>query len=321
MSLRTQVSNGLILLFVSAAAARALGGASADLSITNVGEYFVPAGLPTHYVVTVSNLSSSVLVDPATVTDTFSPQCSRVTWTCSGSSGSACAASGVGDIQDPSVRLPPGGSVTYLATCEIPPSIPYTNFLSLATVTGGSILDPNPSNNRAMDYLTVYPRADLTISVTDGVTAPRPGTSVTYTIVASNLGPSDSPTSQVIDDFPSACTRISWTCAGTAGGVCNSSGIGDLQEIVQLPHGSSTSFRATCNLSTTASDLLVNTARVDTGKALVLDPNQENDQATDVDFLSGRAGPMAIPTLDGIGLFLLVGALGALALRRLKSFP
>ena len=60
-----------------------------------------------------------------------------------------------------------------------------------ATVSvGAGVTDPVSGNNTATDTDTLTPTADLVITKTDGATTEIPGTSVTYTIVASNAGPS-----------------------------------------------------------------------------------------------------------------------------------
>src|SRR5215216_4238670 len=63
------------------------------------------------------------------------------------------------------------------------------------------------------------PPTDLAITKTDGVTTVVPGGSVTYTITASNAGPSDAAGSTVGDTFPAVLTTT-WTCVGAGGGTC-----------------------------------------------------------------------------------------------------
>src|SRR6185503_18937180 len=140
------------------------------------------------------------------------------TWTCVGAGGGTCTASGSGNIND-TVNLPSGGSVTYTASCTI--SASATGSLSnTATVAApGGVTDPNPGNNSATDVDGLGATADLSITKTDGVTAYTPGGSVTYTITASNAGPSDAPGSTVADTFPASLT-CTWTCVGAGGGTC-----------------------------------------------------------------------------------------------------
>jgi hypothetical protein len=60
-------------------------------------------------------------------------------------------------------------------------------------VTAAAADRSGAGNNSATDTDTLTPSADLGITKTDGVTTATPGGSVTYTIVASNAGPSACP--------------------------------------------------------------------------------------------------------------------------------
>ncbi|MBO1765187.1 DUF11 domain-containing protein, partial [Escherichia coli] len=71
--------------------------------------------------------------------------------------------------------------------------------------------------------------ADLSITNTDGVTTATPGGSVTYTITASNAGPSNAPGAVIADTFPAALT-CTWTCVGAGGGTCTASGSGNIND-------------------------------------------------------------------------------------------
>src|SRR6185295_18065037 len=150
--------------------------------------------------------------------------------------GGTCTAAGSGNIND-TVNLPAGGSVTYTATCTIAASA--TGTLSNTATVSSSVTDPNPANNSATDTDTLTPQADLAVTKTDGVTTAVPGGSVTYTITASNPGPSDAPGTTVADTFPVILTA-NWNCIGAGGGTCTASGIGDINDItVNLPVGGS----------------------------------------------------------------------------------
>ena len=67
--------------------------------------------------------------------------------------------------------------------------------------------DPTPGNNSATDTDTMAPQADLAITKTDGVTTATAGGSVTYTITASNAGPSNATGATVADTFPASLDR------------------------------------------------------------------------------------------------------------------
>ncbi|NOT53372.1 MAG: DUF11 domain-containing protein, partial [Deltaproteobacteria bacterium] len=131
-----------------------------------------------------------------------------------------------------------------------------------------------------IDDVRVYTctaQADLAITKTDGATNEVPGTTVTYTIAASNVGPSNVTGATVADTFPAEVTGCSWTCAGAGSGTCPASGSGNINtSAVNLPSGGSATFTATCTISASATGSLVNTATVSSG---VTDPTPGNNSA------------------------------------------
>jgi uncharacterized repeat protein (TIGR01451 family) len=96
------------------------------------------------YTLTASNAGPNA-VTSATVTDTFSPSLTAVTWTCSASAGSSCAPSGSGNISASTVNLLVGGTATYTATGTVVYGTagPIANTATIAS----PILDPITANN------------------------------------------------------------------------------------------------------------------------------------------------------------------------------
>lgn len=269
---------------------------SADLSVTKTDSVTsaVPGGSVT-YTITGSNAGPSNAAG-ATLTDTF-PASLTCTWTCAGSSGGSCTASGSGNIGG-TVNLPSGGSVTYTATCSISGSAAGTlsNTATIAVPAGAT--DPAPGNNSATDTDTLVPSANLAVTKTDGVTTVTAGGSTTYTITASNAGPSPASGVTVSDTFPASLT-CTWTCAGSAGGSCTAAGSGNIADAaVNLPVGASVAYTAICSISGSASGSLSNTATVAAG-AGVTDPNPANNSATDIDGI-GSAADLGITKTDGV---------------------
>jgi uncharacterized repeat protein (TIGR01451 family) len=269
--------------------------ASADLAITKTdGVTTATPGGSTTYTITASNAGPSD-APGSTVADTF-PASLTCNWTCVGAGGGTCTASGSGNIND-TVNLPSGGSVTYTASCTI--SAAATGSLSnTATVSAaGGVTDPTPGNNSATDVDGLGATADLSITKTDGVTTATPGGSTTYTITASNAGPSDAPGSTVADTFPASLT-CSWTCVGAGGGTCTASGSGNINDTVNLPSGGSVTYTASCTISAAATGTLSNTATV-AAPGSVTDPTPGNNSATDTDTLAGSAD-LSITKTDGV---------------------
>ena len=144
---------------------------------------------------------------------------------------------------------------------------------------------------RASDHdpvlVGLFPVTDLSITKTDGVTTATPGDSVTYTITASNAGPSNDSGATVTDTFPAALS-CTWTCAGAGGGACTASGTGNINDTVNLPSGGSVTYTASCTINASATGTLSNTTTVNTS-ALVSDSNPANNSATDTDTLTPQA--------------------------------
>ena len=225
----------------------------ADLAITKTdGVTTAVAGGSVTYTITAIQRRPEQRDAGATVADTF-PAVLTCTWTCAGAGGGTCTASGSGNLND-TVNLPAGGSVTYTATCAIDPAA-TGSLANTATVASGTTSDSNTANNSATDTDTLTAQADLAVTKTDGVTTATPGGSVTYTITASNAGPSNAPGSTVADTFPASLT-CTWTCAGAGGGTCTASGSGNLNDTVNLPSGGSVTYTASCAISAAATGTL-----------------------------------------------------------------
>jgi len=203
-----------------------------------------------------------------------------------GAGGGTCTASGSGNIDD-TASLPVGGSVIYTLTGTI--SALATGSLSnTATVTApGGVTDPTPGNNSATDTDTLAPQADLSVTKTDGQATATPGSPITYTIVASNAGPSVANGATVADTVPAAITGATWTCAGAGGGTCGVGGSGSINDTVNLPAGGTVTYTLTGTVSPSATGSLSNTATV-TAPGGVTDPNPANDSATDTDTLQAQ---------------------------------
>ena len=123
---------------------------SADLQITNTDSAtnYDANVTSVQYIIVVSNAGPNA-VTGATVTDTSSANLTSVTWTCVGSGGASCTASGAGDIND-SVNLPVGTSITYAVNATVVgASGPLVNTATVSSPAG--MTDPTPSNNSATD--------------------------------------------------------------------------------------------------------------------------------------------------------------------------
>ena len=277
------------------------GSQCIDLSVTkNVSPASVVPGSTVTYTVVVTNDGPFPVTGtaPVTVADAVPAALSGVTWTCSATAGSNCVASGSGSLLT-TANLALGGVATYTITGTLSPS--FTGTLSnTATVSPPSgVPELDPSDNTATASSVAAPRADLSITKTDGATSATPGTTVTYTIVVGNAGPSSVTAAPVTDALPAGTTAGSWTCAPGAGAICGGgSGAMPMNTTVSLDPGETATYSVSVNVSPTATGSLVNTARIDVPSG-VTEANGSNNVATDSDTLT-PTGDLSISKTDGL---------------------
>src|SRR4029079_11860860 len=162
----------------------------------------------------------------------------------------------------------------------------------------GGLTDPNAANDSATDTDTLAPQADLAITKSDGVTTAVPGQSVTYTITATNPGPSTATGAAVIDSFPPGIATATWACSGTGTATCSPGGSGNINDSVTIPPGGAVTYTVTATIASSATGSLSNTASI-AAPAGLTDPNAANDSATDTDTLAPQAD-LAITKSDGV---------------------
>lgn len=302
----------LALLLALGASAVWAGNPVSDLSIvkTDGALTSTPGGTVT-YTITASNAGPSPAL-AAGFGDLFTDPLENCTWTCVGQLGGVCSVPAGGEPSaNQSVDLPVGGQVVVTVTCDIA-SNATLSFFNTATITSppGND-DPVGVNNSSTDVNGLNPIADLTITKTDGTSTFMPGGSTTYTIVASNAGPSDAPGATVVDNFPAGLT-CNWTCAGTGGATCTAAGAGNINDGVNLPAGGNVTYTANCSIADGTPEPLVNTATTNSPPTIP-DPTPANNSASDSNALAS-----VIPTLGGFGMAALAAGLGLMAARRLR---
>ncbi len=263
---------------------------TSDLQITKTDNSATAVpGTPVTYTIVVTNTGPSDATG-AVVTDTFPASMSGIAYTAVQTGGASGFTSvGAGNLND-TVNLPVGAKITYKATATVS-SAAVGTLSNTATITPPpGTTDPVPGNNTATDGDNLTPVADLQITKTDNATTAIPGTSVTYTIVVTNAGPSDVTGAVVADTFPAALSAISYTAIQTGGANgFTAVGAGNISNTVNMPAGSTITYTATATISAAAAGTLSNTATV-TVPPGTTDPTPGNNSATDTDTL--------IPTAD-----------------------
>lgn len=182
----------------------------------------------------------------------------------------------------PAVDIVNGDAVTDTVITLAAAAGTWTNIAAATSTSTDPDSTNNDGSNAAARVTTVVSvGADLGITKTDGVTFVIQGTSLTYAVVVSNVGPSAVTGATVTDALPAGLSGVTWTCIAAGGASCAGSGSGDLTgELVDLPVGDSVTFTVTGTV--TGSGTLVNTATV-APPAGTVDPNGANNSATDSD--------------------------------------
>ncbi|MGW1278257.1 beta strand repeat-containing protein [Streptomyces tsukubensis] len=246
---------------------------SVDLALNKTGPASVTAGGAVTYTITVTNNGPSDSTG-WTVVDAIPAGLTNAATTTAGCSISA------GTLTCTGGGLAVGDSRTITFTGTASPNA--TRILNTATVDGDDP-DPNPGNNTDTTNTRVNPSADLALNKT-GPSAVTVGGTVSYAIVVTNNGPSDSTGWTVTDPIPAGLTNAATTTAGcsiSAGTLTCTGG--------PLAVGDS----ATITLTGTAPNAgtVTNTATVDGNDP---DPNPGNNSDT----TNTTVTPLPVPEVD-----------------------
>jgi len=162
--------------------------------------------------------------------------------------------------------LPAGQSVTLELAGTVPGSAngsSYTNSVSASASDASTV--------SASDTDTLGNQGDVTITMTDNdggssITATNgsatAGSTITYTIVAANTGPSTVSGAETYNPLSviRALTSDTWTATSTGGATGYSpSGTGSIDDIVTIPAGGSITYTVVATISSSATGTLSNT--------------------------------------------------------------
>ena len=181
----------------------------ADLSISKSAPATVFAGANITYTLTVSNAGPSdsqgvQFSDPMFGSFVSFSQTSGVAFTCMLPPVGSTATSVICNT----ATLPAGATATFQLVERVPPDA-VGSFFNQGTVTSGTF-DPGPSPNFVNTSTLIYHDADLAVSKTGPLTATA-GQAITYTITATNNGPSEASNANLTDSLPATLTFDSIT--------------------------------------------------------------------------------------------------------------
>ncbi|WP_443937397.1 gliding motility-associated C-terminal domain-containing protein [Pedobacter sp. MW01-1-1] len=251
-----------------------------DLSITNSdGKAIYVPGSTNTYTIVASNAGPSDAKD-ALITFAL-PAGITGAWSATYTGGATGNASGTNALNE-TVNIPAGGSITYIFIADIPSNQADLTLLTTATIAGAAgSSDPTPANNTATDTDTRVGAADLSITLTDGKTTYVPGTSTAYTIVATNNGPSDIANATITLPLPSAAVGT-WTAVMTGGATGATTGVNSINEVVNMPAGSTITYTITGAIPSGRTGDLTLTATI-TQPSGTFDLDASNNTSTDTD--------------------------------------
>jgi uncharacterized repeat protein (TIGR01451 family) len=257
----------------------------ADLSITKTDspDPVVPGGTLT-YTITVTNNGPDTQTS-ASIADTFPAGFNGVLFTSSATGGATGnTASGGTSIND-TVTMPAGSTITYTVTGTVASSTSQGTVLTnTATVTAGAgTTELNTTNNSATATTTVGAAvADLSVVKTDSPDPVIAGNNLTYTIIVSNVGPSDAQSVSLSDAIPANTTFVSF--AAPAGWTPSTPGVGGTGTVTATrstlaPASGPQTFTLVVQVNSSAANAttLTNTATVSTTTA---DPVSTNNSST-----------------------------------------
>lgn len=238
---------------------------SADLAVATTPSGTAVAGADLAYLIDVHN-NGPTAAESVTVTDTLPANATFVSIT--GSGGFTCT--GAGPVACTNPLMSEGATALLTLTVHLAPTIPQgTSIANTVTVASSKTPDPVPANNSATVTSTVATKADVSVTKT-GPSDPVAGANVTYTITASNDGPSVARDVTVSDTIPAGTSFQSltapagWSCATPAVGATGPAPV--TCTLTSLAPGASAIFTLVQRLSPSATEggQLCNTATIST---------------------------------------------------------
>ncbi|NDC62816.1 MAG: DUF11 domain-containing protein [Planctomycetia bacterium] len=222
---------------------------------------YVP-GTSTTYTITVTNSGPSFVSRGSILDNLPTPVATSGNWlvtSVTGLNSTVDTLSGTGTIST-LFDLASGGEIKIAFTVdtdsEATADLKNTVVVSPESLTQGS-------STTATDTDTAVPTVNLLITKDDGKTTYVPGASTTYTIVATNTGPSFLAGGTIGDPLPAQVSSASWTATYSgAGSTGPAAGSGALNETVSLAVGGTATFTFTVQIKPDASGDLVNTATI-----------------------------------------------------------
>lgn len=182
------------------------------------------------------------------------------------------------------------GAVSYAitagaASCSLSGSTVTATASGSCTITATKAADANFNATTATRLISVVPAsgADLQVAKSAPVTQAEPGSTVVYTIIVSNVGPSGATGATLASNPPGTLGNVVWQCVpGGSTANCPSaggSGTGPLSAVVNLPAGTHLRYDFSARILAKEGAMISSSATV-TPPVGLTDPNTGNNSST-----------------------------------------
>jgi uncharacterized repeat protein (TIGR01451 family) len=238
--------------------------ATLAVAVTDGSAIYTPGSTGT-YTITVTNSGLAAAADlnvadslPSGVTLTAAPGCTPAgTATCGAISGSA--GGGAFTATGGSLATGAGNSLTYTLPVAFAPAMTADPLVNTASASASNA--PAPVSGNDSDTRSPF---TVGVSKSTAATVAQPGSTVTYTVTATNSGAVTVPSVTLADPIPAGLTSFSWTCMEAGGAACpQASGSGAIHEtLAAFPAGGSVQYQIAATVSSAPPATVTNTATI-----------------------------------------------------------
>ncbi len=266
----------------------------ADKSVTvGAATPFVP-GQQVSWTVTARNNGPSVATNP-TISDVV-PNAVTNLAVSNVSAGWTCSIAGQ-NVNCNAASLAVGATASIRVTGTLDPA--HTGPLTNTATTSSSSGDPNTANNTDSETTATAPSADLSLAKAATTSPLVAGSQATWTLTATNAGPSTAVTPTITDTLPATVTGITATTA-TTGWTCAVSGQTVTCSASSLAPGATAAVTVRGTVASTASGSLVNTGALTSSTP---DPAGANNSASVTTPITQAADLLAVKSTAGATSF------------------
>jgi uncharacterized repeat protein (TIGR01451 family) len=229
----------------------------------------IQVGQALTYTLVVTNNGPNIATG-VTLTDTLP---NNVTFNSASTSQGALPTQSAGVVTDNLGTLTVGSTATVLIV--VTPTKAAASLIADVAVVTANESDSNQSNNNATVTTPVVPAADIAVTLTPPTGPVQVGQNLTYTLNATNFGPSDAASVLLDDTLPPGLSYVSATASqGAVPILLNGTVIASLGTI---PAGSNATLTVVATATKAAAATVTDTATV---SSQTLDPSPDNNTAT-----------------------------------------